>query len=1161
MQIKASVVALGLTSTLALYGCGGGGDSSSTSPSATSYSVKAIDGYLQNAFVWLDVNGNYEWDEDEPSATTGVGGAATLDTTGIESPESYMLIVQVTAGETIDEDTGLAVTRSMPMYAPPGVPQVTPLTTYLQKSISQGMTESEALAAVAEEFDIEVDDILSDYKAEGSESKLAAFVAKSLVSSGLMPATIEELNNSENDLSSTLAVVAATIKTQVTAAKENSTEDELDAVYVDGDGLVYTDTDGDGTKDEEDAFPEDPTETMDTDGDGHGDNSDAFPNNAAEWLDTDKDGYGDNSDAFPNDPAEWLDSDGDTYGDNSDAFPNNATEWLDTDADGYGDNSDAFPENASEWLDTDADGYGDNSDAFPSDASEWLDTDGDKIGNNADTDDDGDGVLDVDDADPTDPDIGSTDTVAIVEYLSSQTTLYSPWVDEDDNDTSRIFVDTLSVSGDTVTMTGTTMLKANKTEGSVDNNDTDLVLTSNGWSSQTGYWQIDMSGSSLIAYPTDYSDITYTLNGSLTELTGQVIADTEFEWEDYSDVTATFPAESYILKMTLTPNQDHYYLWDWEPYVAQLNHEGQQGAASLDELIFATSTVSSSVDLEGMSIGSDIFVKFVGNSGDVSGSAEYYSVDWTDGTVSLDGEGEWTRSSDNGVDMIEFSVPDATASTWGESFDEPTNDMIVSVYEGAVYIGNKETEGELLKDDSVVIISTAAKEALIDVAELPLFKCSAGDSEEGATVTTDDYATAISDCYGATAITAEMVEGQNFHRVRSAGGTRDYMFNSDGSLDVYKDGEYGYLANWVIENGQVKITYDGSDDVSYWALIDYTADQWNVKWYEDYVDDEVGAVTEIWSSTLTLQDLNACSITESSGSYADYQAQISAYETCIGSSLPTITESDVLGAHLVRINSSGQTRAYVYAEDNMMYYYKNGIIRSRNWQVNEDSMIENYYDGDTQPHEYLTLIKDATSGEPLTFAVYDVEESDIWIAKYTDVQDNADIGECTYATNEWDDDANIPLPFTSYSDFSSALATCLEESGSSAKFSNDFMLSDLPRVMTSKSIVTGDDAGETESYTFNADLSGTYDYEYPGDEPESYPFTWSIDDETGRLTVVITVTDTETEQTFTFTDYIYMVDTDGIEFSLKIWSHSDAWDEEYGTEQGDSWSGIYTFSK
>ena len=111
------------------------------------------------------------------------------------------------------------------------------------------------------------------------------------------------------------------------------------------------DTDGDGVLDVEDAFPEDPNETADNDGDGIGDNADA---------DDDNDGTADDVDAFPLDPAEQADSDGD--------------------------------------------GVGDNADAFPNDESEQSDNDGDGEGDNADTDDDNDGIPDVDDPNPFEPD-------------------------------------------------------------------------------------------------------------------------------------------------------------------------------------------------------------------------------------------------------------------------------------------------------------------------------------------------------------------------------------------------------------------------------------------------------------------------------------------------------------------------------------------------------------------------------------------------------------------------------------------------------------------------------------------------------------------------------------------------------------------------------------
>ena len=51
-------------------------------------------------------------------------------------------------------------------------------------------------------------------------------------------------------------------------------------------------------------------------------------------------------------------------------------------------------------CDSDLDGVINTADSFPFDSNEYIDTDSDGIGNNADTDDDNDGVLDVDDENP-----------------------------------------------------------------------------------------------------------------------------------------------------------------------------------------------------------------------------------------------------------------------------------------------------------------------------------------------------------------------------------------------------------------------------------------------------------------------------------------------------------------------------------------------------------------------------------------------------------------------------------------------------------------------------------------------------------------------------------------------------------------------------------------
>jgi hypothetical protein len=67
----------------------------------------------------------------------------------------------------------------------------------------------------------------------------------------------------------------------------------------------------------------------------------------------------------------------------------------------------------------------DGCDVFPLDPEEWFDTDKDGIGNNADTDDDEDGVLDINDSSPLDPMNDSDgDGVANIDDMYPENSLY-----------------------------------------------------------------------------------------------------------------------------------------------------------------------------------------------------------------------------------------------------------------------------------------------------------------------------------------------------------------------------------------------------------------------------------------------------------------------------------------------------------------------------------------------------------------------------------------------------------------------------------------------------------------------------------------------------------------------------------------------------------------
>ena len=459
MKLNPLVIAFGL---IPLVGCGGGSSSDTTSDETSTYSVKAIDGYLRNAQVWLDIDGDYQLDNDEPSALSGEGGATTLDVTGIDTPEQYKVVVQAVAGQTIDEDTitdtntdGTTITTDYMMSAPAGETVVTPLSTLVDIVMEENDIELEtAVTQVATDLDIEEETLLDDYIADDAGDTAAK--ASSIVALDILPDSEDEMSDltdgdtntgSINDeLTDDIATELSTLEEdELLVADEDSSTGVTTVAIVDEDDEEY-DEDADGAdKDDDgvinllDAFPEDATEWSDFDEDGTGDNSDedddgdevadsedAFPYNASETTDTDGDLIGNNAD---------TDDDGDGIADSEDAFPLDNAETTDTDEDGTGNNADtdddgdgtidsddAFPLDGTETTDTDGDGTGDNTDtdddddgtidsddAFPLDGTETTDTDGDGIGDNADTDDDDDGTIDSDDAFPLN-DTETTDT-------------------------------------------------------------------------------------------------------------------------------------------------------------------------------------------------------------------------------------------------------------------------------------------------------------------------------------------------------------------------------------------------------------------------------------------------------------------------------------------------------------------------------------------------------------------------------------------------------------------------------------------------------------------------------------------------------------------------------------------------------------------------------
>ena len=136
----------------------------------------------------------------------------------------------------------------------------------------------------------------------------------------------------ESALVTSDGVTGSTIKVSLPDSSDGAFYEYREKVFA-GAPIVLTvptldaavDSDGDGVDDANDAFPNDPNESVDTDGDGVGNNAD---------TDDDGDGVADTDDAFPLDSSESTDTDGDGLGNNAD---------TDDDGDGVEDEDDRCP--------------------------------------------------------------------------------------------------------------------------------------------------------------------------------------------------------------------------------------------------------------------------------------------------------------------------------------------------------------------------------------------------------------------------------------------------------------------------------------------------------------------------------------------------------------------------------------------------------------------------------------------------------------------------------------------------------------------------------------------------------------------------------------------------------------------------------------------------
>lgn len=795
------VLALGLTSSLGLVGCFDS-DSSSGTTSSSGYSVTAIDGYLQNAQVWLDLDGDFTLDANEPSATTGEGGKATLDVSGIPNPESYSVIVRAIKGQTIDEDTGTKVASDYVMSAPAGQQDVTPLSTLVHVILERDdtMTQAQAVTKVASQLGIEEDEVLGDFIEEGNAA--AAFGAESLVDNNVLPTSTEGLANEADEDNA-----GATLLDEAQAVNEGVADyiEELEANLEEGEELSIDD---------------DLVLIIDEDN----------PDGYVIEKDTDGDGVVDSQDFAPEDKTEWLDSDGDLTGDNAD-------------------------------LDDDNDGTPDLEDDLPYDASETSDNDNDGIGDNKDPDDDNDGILDGDDATPNTPD--ESPIQQVITFMQNNGTFYSLWADEDSYQDSTgkqqtkisVSMEKFAVTNNIASLSAFYEIQPDGAlweQDPYDEDDQDIAMTSTGWMAYNDVYELAISSDAVSVYPKQIPALTSTAFGYVKALAGQKISDNAGELSDYVDTEALFPEGAEGGVVQLTPDSDQYFLWNkpwfWRA-TGNFDDDGSN-AQTLDELMVAKANQANTGDLtssvKAVSLGYDVGIQLVDDN-----TAVYVTMDWewndqtsNTGNVTVEGTGTWEQITINEQSIITFNVPTAVSDAWADNWDEDTNRMILSVYDNTVYQGDWFKAGEAEESDDGLLLNEIAKDALIKSINIKGW-CPITEIETGATLA--DFKAQIAGCE----LESMQPEGDVLYRVNSSGQTRTEAFAASDELLRFKNGEPRSNYWNVNEDGILEIGDDADNLWDYRVFIAEGSEEDQLRMAS--FDPESG---EIWVGTYIDVDLN-----------------------------------------------------------------------------------------------------------------------------------------------------------------------------------------------------------------------------------------------------------------------------------------------------------------
>ncbi len=167
--MRKSVLISSVLAAVFISGCSGDDNSTTNnSSSAENTSVnkitgRVIDGYIDGATVFLDINGNGILDEQESRVTSNSEGEYSIP---IDTTEEENATIVAVGG--FDTDTNS--TFKGKLKAPAGEPNITPATTLITEIMEQNLTKEEAKQRVAELLSVDVEDISKDPIAVANET-------------------------------------------------------------------------------------------------------------------------------------------------------------------------------------------------------------------------------------------------------------------------------------------------------------------------------------------------------------------------------------------------------------------------------------------------------------------------------------------------------------------------------------------------------------------------------------------------------------------------------------------------------------------------------------------------------------------------------------------------------------------------------------------------------------------------------------------------------------------------------------------------------------------------------------------------------------------------------------------------------------------------------